>query len=247
MHSLLVLYSALAVFGVGVTLIDLFGVFDHASGHGHDDASSDSGHGDGGHDAVDDDSAGGDDAGDAHADDASDSSADSGGHDMVHTGGHDSSHDQHAVATHGGSYVASAESGTRAVAKALGFLRSAVYFSLGAGLTGLFSILTKVPVLSGLLWSSGAGLFIAILAKSLRTFIRKDLDSTLKPEEFIMDEAVVCVPIAAGAMGKVRVRRYGRELDLYAKAKDPLVHLAKGSRVRIVDMDADTCWVEALD
>lgn len=246
MQSLIIIYSALAVFGVGVTIVDLFGVFEHAGAHdaasgGSDAASADS---------TDGDAAAGSGHGDAlgHGGGADASGHDGGSHDGQADPGEASHHGglhAHDLASHGGSYVASAESGTRAVAKAIGVLRSGVYFSLGAGLTGLFSLLTKVSTGAGLLWSAGAGVFIAVLARTLRAFIRKDLDSSIKPEEFIMDEASVTVPIAPGALGKVLVRRYGVETELYARAKDPALFLARGTSVRIVDWDEDCYWVEA--
>lgn len=231
MNSLFILYSALAVFGVGVTVIDLFGVFEHAgqdSGHGDaatDDAATD---GDG---AIGDDDSGDDGA---VVDAAS---------------GHDSSTHAHSgslVSHRGGSYVASADSGTRLVARTIGALRAVVYFSLGAGPTGLFAMVTDVAPAASLAWSAGAGLFIAALARGLRAFIRKDLDSSIRPEEYIMDEAAITVPVAPGAMGKAAVRRYGRETVLYVRAKDPGAAFPRGSAVRIVDYDDDCYWVEAL-
>ena len=129
MNGLFVLYSALAVFGIGVTIVDLFGVFEHAgqsagshegshdsdSGSAHDDGSSgdhDSGSSDSDHDGsgVHDDGAHGDHM-PAH---------------QVHVGTpehHDGEH---------GSNISSADSGTRFVARTIGALRTGGYFSLGA-------------------------------------------------------------------------------------------------------------------
>jgi len=243
MSSLFVLYSALAVFGVGVTIVDLFGVFEHSgqaddSHDGHDSGGHDDGGHDGGHDG---DSSAGHDAGGDHGD--SDDGHDD-GHDDDSGGGHD-----HAAAHHDGgrgSYVASADSGTRLVARTIGALRMGVYFSLGAGPTGLFAVLTGVGAAQSLAWSAGAGVLIAALARSLRAFIRKDLDSSIRAEEFIMDEATIIVPITQGAMGKAVVRRYGRETELFVKAKDPAKAFSKGSSVRIIDFDDDCYWVESL-
>jgi len=213
MQSLFILYSALAVFGVGVTVIDLFGVFEHAGGSGHPD---DSGHDDGaGHD-------------------------DGGGHDDGHElATHDPVH-------HHGSYIASADSATRFVARTIGALRMVVYFSLGAGPTGLFAVLTGVAPGESLAWSAGAGVSIAILARALRSFIRKDLDSSIAPEEFIMDEATMTVSIIPGAMGKAAVRRYGTEHELFVRAKDIQTAFIKGEKVRIVDFDDDCYWIEPV-
>jgi membrane protein implicated in regulation of membrane protease activity len=124
-------------------------------------------------------------------------------------------------------------------------LRTGVYFSLGAGPTGLFALLTGVGGAASLAWSAGAGVFIAVLTRALRAFVRRDLDSSIKPEEFLMDQAVICVPVAPGAMGKALVSRYGRDTELYVRCKDQSRALQKGEVVRIVDMDDDCYWVEA--
>lgn len=241
MQSLLVLYSTLAAFGIGVTIIDLFGVFDQL---GPDGAG------------ADDDSPEG--TLDPGAGDELDGSTD--GADLQETSG-----DTDTIAPpYGdrGSWVVADQPGARptnrggagqtrgrgalAVAKAISGLRSGVYFSLGAGPTGLFALLTGVSGTASLAWSAGAGIFIAILAKTLRAFIRRDLDSSIKPEEYLMDQAIISVPISPGAMGKALVSRYGRNTELYVRCKDPSRALSKGEAVRIVDIDDDCYWVEAL-
>ncbi len=268
MQNLLVLYSALAVFGLGVTIVDLFGVFDQLSSHGaeagggsdhngsdHNGSDHDGAADDGGGASHDSDG-GGSENGDAGGDHGADAGADA--HDADASGGavadqgadtghaDEGSHEALASHEHGdrGSYVASASAGTRIVAKAIGTFRGGVYFSLGAGPTGLFAVLTGVAPAESLAWSAGAGLFIAILAKSLRAFIRKDLDSSIKPEEFLMDGARISVPVGPGAMGKAIVRRYGRDNELYVRCKDSGRTLPKGAEVRIVDWDDDCYWVE---
>jgi len=240
MNNLFILYSALAAFGVGVTIVDLFGIFDHFSGSagGDHDGGHDAGH-DGSHDdSQTDDSSSHDDTGNeaGHHDAISDHST----HDsQIANGHHAATHD-----THAGSYVASADSGTRIVAKTLGLLRSGVYFSLGAGLTGLFALLTKVSAVPSLLWSAGAGVFIMISARALRSFIRKDLDSSLKPEEFLMETGIISVSLLPGAMGKIIVRHSDLETELYVRAKDTSLNLKKGSTARIVDYTDECYWIE---
>lgn len=228
MSVLFVLYSALAVFGVGVTVVDLFGVFEHA------------GQSDGGHDGPDDVTDG---------DVASDHDDGSGDHDDGDHGDTVPAYPAHAVASDHhddgrGSNISSADSGTRIVARTIGALRTGVYFSLGAGPTGLFALLTGVRSAESLAWSAGAGIFIAALACSLRAFIRKDLDSSIKVSEFIMDEATITVSVLPGAMGKAAVRRYGRETEVFVRARDPARAFPKGSAVRIVDFDEECCWVD---
>lgn len=217
MSGLFVLYSALAVFGIGVTIVDLFGVFEHA---GQSDSSHDSDSSSADEDGSDDDGSGESDEGD---------------------------HGDHVPAdTAHGSNLSSADSGTRIVARTISVLRTGVYFSMGAGPTGLFAMLTGVPSGESLAWSAGAGIFIAVLARSLRAFIRKDLDSSIKAAEFIMDEATITVSIMPGAMGKAAVRRYGRETEVFVRAKDPTRAFNKGYTVRIVDYDDECCWVEDI-
>lgn len=238
MQSFFILYSTLAVFGIGVTIIDLFGVFDQLAPGNDGDSGGD----------TDADSAGTE--GDSQVpelqdiqdlqDDVTDAE--------VHYGDR-------------GSWVVSGQSGTRpglqktvrrdagrgtqAVAKLIGTLRTGVYFSLGAGPTGLFALLTGVGGTASLAWSAGAGVFIAVLTRALRAFVRRDLDSSIKPEEFLMDQAVISVPVTPGAMGKAIVSRYGRDTELYVRCKDQSRSLQKGETVRIVDMDEDCYWVEA--
>lgn len=234
MNGLFVLYSALAVFGIGVTVIDFLGIFEQAHGASasgqHDDGAAEDG-------GADDDGAGysnGDDvADDAAADDDTSDSDDPHGTALA------------ARDDGGGSHIVSVDSATRIISRAVATLRLGVYFSLGAGPTGLFSLLTGVAPLEGLAWSAGAGVFVAIIAKSLRRLVRRDLDSSMRPEEFILDEAEVTVSLLPGAMGRAVVRSYGKETELYVRAKDARASFPKGCRVRIVDFDDDCYWVES--
>jgi len=225
MQSLFVLYSALAVFGLGVTIVDLFGVFDQAAAaDGMAEAGSAA-------DALDDGGAEGGTVPDGN-EDAAASTAEA--------------EAPAASQAARGSLVVGGHKGVRAVAKLIGTLRIGVYFSLGAVPTGLFALLTGVAPASSLAWAAGSGAFIAVLVKALRSFARRDLDSTVGQEEYLMDEAAVTVPVAPGAMGRVVVRRYGREAELYVRCKDPKASLAKGAPVRIVDLDEGFYWVEEL-
>mgnify|MGYP000863706756 CR=1 FL=1 len=230
MQSLFVLYSALAVFGLGVMVVDLFGAFDQG-------ASSDGGEADGTADAGD--------AADALDDGGTEGET---GPDGDEDAAEPAAEPEAPAASQAarGSLVVGGQKGVRAVAKLIGTLRIGVYFSLGAGPTGLFALLTGVAPAASLAWASGAGAFIAVLVKALRSFARRDLDSTVGQEEYLMDEAAVTVPVAPGAMGRVLVRRYGREAELYVRCKDPKAGLSKGARVRIVDLDEGFYWVEEL-
>lgn len=233
MQSLFVLYSALAVFGLGVTIVDLFGVFDQGAAADDDGGTGAEGAPD---DAPDD---GGLALDDGQAEGEAPADADE--------GSSESEPDAEAGSPAArGSLVVGGQKGVRAVAGLIGTLRLGVYFALGAGPTGLFALLTGVAPGASLAWAAGSGAFIAVLVKALRSFARKDLDSTVGQEEYLMDEAVVSVPVAPGAMGRVAVRRYGREAELYVRCKDAGASLAKGARVRIVDLDEGFYWVEEL-
>jgi hypothetical protein len=244
MHSFFILYSMLAVFGIGVTIIDLFGVFDQsASGEGVDgggdsdtaaDASGDSTYATGTSLDESDTSAVSD-----VQDDTTDADVQYGDRGSWVVSGHSGAKADTRMTTRTGT-----SSGPLVVAKLIGTLRTTVYFSLGAGPTGLFALLTGVGGTASLAWSAGAGVFIAILARTLRAFVRRDLDSSFKAEEFLMDQAVISVPVSPGAMGKAIVSRYGRDTELYVRCKDQSRALLKGETVRIIDMDEDCYWVE---
>ena len=237
MNGLFILYSALAVFGIGVTMVDLFGVFEHV---GQSDSSHD---GDSGN--TQDNGSGG--KGDGIYSDGNDGPCedvnDDGDHDdlMSATPVHSVTEEQHD--SERGSNISSVDSGTRFVTRIIGALRTGVYFSLGAGPTGLFGMLIGVKLVESVAWSAGAGIFIAMLAHRLRAFIRKDLDSSIKVSELIMDEATITVSVMPGAMGKAAVRRYGREIEVFIRAKDPTKAFPKGCMVRIIDFDDECCWV----
>ena len=229
MQSFYILFSTLTVFGIGITVIDLFGVFDQSAagedGYGLGDSA----------DAV-----GAADSGEGSADDDANPDAPYGDRGSWVVSGPPGSRPGNRMTTGRG-----ADHGTLAVARLVGTLRSVVYFSLGAGPTGLFALLTGVGGTASLAWSAGAGVFIALLTRTLRAFVRRDLDSSIKPEEFLMDQAVISVPVSPGSMGKAIVSRYGRDTELYVRCKDHSRALAKGEAVRIVDLDDDCYWVEA--
>jgi membrane protein implicated in regulation of membrane protease activity len=118
-------------------------------------------------------------------------------------------------------------------------MRTGVYFSLGAGCTGLVALGTGQGALGSLAWGLLAGAGIAALARFLRRSLRRDLDSSFSPEEFLLEEAQVIVPIGPGMMGKVEVRKY--------RAEDPAQAFARGARVRLIDYREGSYLVEPAD
>jgi membrane protein implicated in regulation of membrane protease activity len=234
----LAIYIALSVFGLGVTIIDFIGVLEPSgdAGAGGDSADGDGADGDAadsdGADAADSDGA--DDAGADGDDTDSDSAADSADAGVAH-------HDH-------GSYLApESAAGIKAVTGIMGFLRLLVYFSLGAGPTGLFALLRGLSPFQSLFWAAGVGAAIAVFARLLRKFIRRDLDSSIQSVEFLMEKAVLLLPLSPGEMARAVVRQYGKETELYVKCKDPAAAIPKGSEVRIIDFDNEVYWVEKTE
>jgi hypothetical protein len=225
MGNFFVLYTALTIFGVGVTLIDFLGFPDHSGGH--TDASDH----DGGEDASDgigDHTDAGNNGG-YHSDD---------GYIPGHTG-------QSENFPHGdGALLGSGNIGIRFITHLMGLLRTAVYFSLGAGPTGLFAFFTGRSASSGLLWAGVAGIGIAVLGKVIRKLIRNDLDSSIKPEEMLMEKAIISVSVDPGRIGKAIVRQFGREREVYVRCKDEKASFTRGSEVHIVDYDESQFWIE---
>jgi membrane protein implicated in regulation of membrane protease activity len=130
---------------------------------------------------------------------------------------------------------------TSAASRIASFLRSTVYLSLGAGATGLFAAARGLGALEGAAWAAGAGILALAVARIARRLVRRDLDSSFKAEEFLMEEGVIVVPAAPGEMGKAEVRKYGASVELYVRASESSAALAKGDRVRIVDC-GDECY-----
>ncbi|MHC6204735.1 hypothetical protein ACYULU_16275 [Breznakiellaceae bacterium SP9] len=145
---------------------------------------------------------------------------------------------------HAGSMIAPIHRGQSVIMRIVGVMRTAVYFSLGAGPTGLFATLTGQPPLSGLAWAGAAGFSVALLGRFLKKLFRKDLDSTIKPRELLMEKARIIIPVGPGAIGKAVVTRYGHETEIYVKCRDRSAALPKGTQVLISDFDESEYWVD---
>ncbi len=169
--------------------------------------------------------------------------------DHGHDDSHDDSHDDvtslplsHAEPGAEGSLMGVDERRLRRVGRAIQTLRNLVYFSLGAGPMGWIALARGEGMLESLLWALVSGFLIAVLARVLRRLIRRELDSSLKPSDYLMENAEVIVPILEGELGKIRARKFGVESELYARMKTG--QAPKGSLVRIVDYDAQSYIVE---
>ncbi len=238
------IYLGLLIYGAGVLLLGFFGVFGHEHDHdgsGETASGHDAGLGhQGGVDSVHDHEGG--QVQDAH----------DGAHKAAHDGGaHDDGQDLQRAASsisllersrRGGAGGA----GVAAVSRVVSVLRSSVFFAFGAGATGIFAGFRGLGDFEGALWAFGAGILTLAIARLVKRFVRRDLDSSFKSEEFIMEEAVVIVPVEPGRIGKAEIKKYGAGIELYVKSVDPSQSLAKGERVRIVECSDDCYYVESL-
>jgi len=88
--------------------------------------------------------------------------------------------------------------------------------------------------------SSGAG------ASGLFHYLKHDeVDSSTSSEDFIGSEAVVLLPLARGAMGKVRITLGARQVDLLATSDDEA--FARGDRVAVIEMSDGRARVVRAD
>lgn len=130
---------------------------------------------------------------------------------------------------------------------AVGLFRGTAYFGLGFGPMGLAGTLLGVGLVDAVLWAVGVG---AASLAALRLFSRlqtKETDSLVSDAELLWETATVTVRVEPGLMGKVRLDQKGSLVERYALAQDPAAALAVGTKVRIVELNADTVIVEEVD
>ena len=184
-----------AIFGVGVTLIDLLGLI--GSGGQAD---------------------GGDDGSAAEA--ADDGAGEEGG----------------------------GESGGGApVLSFLRYVRTAIYFCLGFGPFGLASTAFGSGPVGSLIWALAGGSAVAFLARLFFRLQRTELDSSIKEEELLFEQATVIAPIAGGGMGKVRIRLGQSVAERYALAENPEERYSVDARVQVAQVTDRCVYVRGLD
>jgi len=215
MGWLLSLYITTTVFGVGVTLVDLFGGFGARSEDTSDGEASA---------AVDEAAVG--DEGTAGEESDTEGADEDGADDRVSVVAHDQ------------------RQRGNAVIRILSVARSVVYFSLGFGPVGLFATLRGESVGIGLAWSIPVGVGVMIGTRLLRKVLRQEIDSQFKGEDFIMERGKVIVSIGQGQIGKVRIDVGGVYADRYAKAKNNEEDIPAGAGVRVVDVTDEYIYVE---
>ena len=233
--SLTSIYIASAIFGAGVTGIDMLGILGdlfHESGGAHD-AGSHGDHGD--HDGAHGDHGGfhGDHAG-AHGD-----------HGDAAGSEHAGEHAEGLTHADKGSAAAHETYSERNVlGQILSIARSVVHFSLGFGPVGLFAVATGRGTLASLAWSVPVGVVAMIGGRLLRQLQRQRLDSQLSDADMIMERGEVLVSIGKGQIGKVRLLVEGVYAERYARAHDPAKSLPVGASVRVVDVSEECVYVE---
>lgn len=126
-------------------------------------------------------------------------------------------------------------------------LRRAVYFSLGFGPVGLVSLSTGGSVPVSLMWAVPSGLVSMFLARAFFRFQQRDIDSSLRRRDLIMEPAEVLVPITAGQMGRVRIFVGQSVVDRFARAENPQQSFAKGQQVFVARVASDCVYVESPD
>lgn len=229
MNTLLSFYIACAVFGVGVTLIDMLGILGdlfHEGDHSGADHDSDSGH-----DAID------------HGDMDAGVHGDHGHGDHEHGDLHG---EHHGIERGESGSVASHEQYQERyfLLQVLSTARSLVHFSVGFGPVGLVALATGRSPANSLAWSIPVGIVTCAGGRLLRRIQRSELDSQLKEEDLIMEQGVVSVSIKNGQLGKVRIRLEGAYAERFARAKNPQENFPVGSQIRIVDVAEDCVYVE---
>lgn len=232
MSWLLSVYIGATIFGVGVTLIDLLGLFggheaDHAGASGHDLADHEgfADHATFGHDAETHDA-------------------------EVRTDTPDSGATPHGADAHGAEHPPSIagpdrSGGRNALVGLLGALRNLIYFCLGFGPVGLFALATSGSVARALIWSIPIGGAALVGTRALRKFMRRELNSEISSSELLMEHGVVTVSIGAGELGKVRVKLGDLYVDRFARAASASAAIPVGSAVRITEVTDDCIYVEA--
>ncbi len=267
MSWLFSLYLGSTIFGVGVLIVDLLGLLGHDqspdtgndSAEGADDAGTEAS-GTDDSDIIDSDAQSDidtDSTESAEADAQPDSGSEASQYDHAVTETHITDSAAHALMPHGHDHAGEGYD-THAVStvmhdkpvqgsavfKMLTILRSAVYFCAGFGPVGLFAWLSKMPPLSSLMWSIPTGVASIVLTRLLMRLFKKEIDSTVKEHELLMERGVVTVSIEKGEIGKVRINLGGAYIDRYAKAKNPHDSIPLGSKIYVSDIEEDCLIVE---
>lgn len=227
MEWLISLFIGTGIFGIGVTIVDMIGIFSHDdSGDGDSDGLIET-----------------DDGGDLDFDlelDNTDSGVD------VDTDT-DTDGDSGFEAEEASLIAHTHQNKGNVIITIITILRTLVYFCLGFGPIGLIATLGGNMFPFNLIWGVGAGIGSAIIAFSFKNLMRRELDSSIKEEDLIMEKGKVVVSILPGKQGKIRVKLGGAYTERYARAKDPEASIKTGSEVFVSDLEDDGVIVESVE
>jgi membrane protein implicated in regulation of membrane protease activity len=244
MSTLISVYIACTIFGVGVTIIDMLGILGDlfqegdAGGEGGDEGDFGD---EGGEDAFDD----GGDYGDVDGD-AGDEGVDDGDFEVGNEDG-DGEYSEEGALEHGekGSVTSHENYRERHILlRILTTARSLVHFSLGFGPVGWFALATGETAVASVAWSVPVGVVTLVGGRLLRRIQRSELDSQVTTEDLIMERGQVIVSIGKGQLGKVRVVLEGTYADRFARAANPEDSLPAGTPIRVVDVSDECVYVE---
>jgi hypothetical protein len=88
----------------------------------------------------------------------------------------------------------------------------------------------------------------AALALVVRALLPAKRASVPLSESILLEEAVITEPVAPGMEGRAELRRQGaKPLPLRVRATDASQVFARGSRVRIIDLQGGLCVIESAD
>ena len=77
--------------------------------------------------------------------------------------------------------------------------------------------------------------------------IRRDTDSTIKPNELLQEKGTLLLPLAGEEISKAVVHQYGREIEIYVRSSDKDCKLSKGKDIIIEEYDNDIYWVKPAE
>lgn len=114
------------------------------------------------------------------------------------------------------------------------------------GATGIVTELAGLPTLVGLPIAVLVGGFLGLVAAFVfRSLAADTVDSSIDARTLAGREAELLLPVAPGAMGKLRVQHQGQLLDMPCRAPGE-ANLPRGCRVMIVSVRAGVAEVTAL-
>lgn len=126
----------------------------------------------------------------------------------------------------------------------LRYARIGVYFALGFGPVGLVAVATGSSPLASLAWALPGGIASAWLARAFFRFQQRDVDSSIREAELLLERARVIVPLSHRTMGKVRVSIGQIVLERYALAEDEWETFRADDLVEIVRVTDDCVYVQ---